>query len=83
DGRMIEHFDFLTNTKKVIDTRASDASMSGGHGGGDYRLIAGFIAAVAASDQSKILSGPAETLETHLMVFAAEQARRENRVVEV
>ena len=83
DGRMIEHFDFLTNTKKVIDTRAADASMSGGHGGGDYKLISGFIAAVASCDQSKILSGPAETLETHLMVFAAEQARRENRVVEV
>jgi hypothetical protein len=42
-----------------------------------------FIAAVAQRDRSLILSGPAETLETHLTVFAAEQARRESRVVQV
>ena len=30
-----------------------------------------------------ILSGPEETLETHLMVFAAERARHERRVVDV
>jgi hypothetical protein len=40
-----------------------------------------FLAAVAEEDPSKILSGPEETLETHLMVFAAERARREKRVV--
>jgi hypothetical protein len=30
-----------------------------------------------------VLSGPDETLETHLTVFAAEEARRERRVVDV
>jgi len=38
-------------------------------------------AAVAENNPARILSGPAETLESHLLVFAAEQARRENRVV--
>ncbi|UTV29638.1 hypothetical protein [Photobacterium atrarenae] len=42
-----------------------------------------FIEAVAKEDQSLILSGSAETLETHLTVFAAEQSRREKRVVDV
>jgi len=29
----------------------------------------------------RIVSGPDETLESHRMVFAAERARREDRVV--
>ena len=42
-----------------------------------------FVAAVASNDPGQILSGPDETLETHLMVFAAEAARHEGRVVDV
>jgi hypothetical protein len=42
-----------------------------------------FVAAVATGDPSRIRSGPAESLETHLMVFAAEAARRDGRVVDV
>ena len=55
----------------------------GGHGGGDGGLMDGFVRAVAAGDPSSILSGARETLESHLMVFAAETARREDRVVAV
>ena len=53
----------------------------GGHGGGDYYLMDRFIHAVMAGDQSMILSGPDESLESHLMVFAAERARKENCLV--
>ena len=42
-----------------------------------------FVRAVSTGDSSHILSGPEETLETHLMVFAAERARHERRVVDV
>ena len=42
-----------------------------------------FVAAVAANDPSLILSGPDESLETHRMVFAAEHARHEHRVVDL
>ncbi len=59
----------------------SSASLLGGHGGGDGRLMDAFIQAVAGRDQGKILSGAWETLESHWMVFAAEKARKENRVV--
>ncbi len=83
DGSKITLFDFLTDTTEVIDTDAADASILGGHGGGDYGLMQSFIAAVGANDPSKIISGPTETLESHLMVFAAEQSRRENSVVDV
>jgi hypothetical protein len=81
DGSKIRIFDFLTDETQVIDTEAADSSILGGHGGGDGGLMEAFLAAVAARDQGKILSGPSESLESHLMVFAAEKARRENRVV--
>ena len=83
DGRTLRVLDFLTDHEETIDTRAPAGSILGGHGGGDYRLMQGFVAAVGEQDPAKILSGPAETLESHLAVFAAERARREGRVVEI
>ena len=83
DGSTIEHFDFLTDQTRVIDTRAPDGSLAGGHGGGDFGLMEAFVAAVASENPAPILSGPAETLETHLMVFAAEEARAAGTVVDV
>jgi predicted dehydrogenase len=82
DGRHIEIFDFLTGQTERIDTEApADGTPLSGHGGGDFGLIQHFVAAVAAHDPRLILSGPEETLETHLMVFAAEEARRDGTVV--
>jgi predicted dehydrogenase len=81
DGYKIYLTDFLTDQKREIEIPAADASILGGHGGGDYGLMSAFITAVSKNDPSSLLSGPDETLESHLMVFAAEQARRENRVV--
>ena len=43
--------------------------------------MAAFVSAVAERDSSKILSGTDETLESHLMVFAAEESRRTGKVV--
>ncbi len=83
DGSAIRHFDFLTNTRSEINIDATDHSVLGGHGGGDYGLMHAFVDAVAHNDPRRILSGPEETLETHLMVFAAERARREDRVVAI
>ncbi|MCC7263297.1 MAG: gfo/Idh/MocA family oxidoreductase, partial [Candidatus Latescibacteria bacterium] len=83
DGSTIECFDFLTNQRQVIDTKASDGTVAGGHGGGDFGLMQAFVAAVAKQDASFILSGPEETLDTHMMVFAAEEARAASTVVDV
>jgi len=73
----------LTDETRTIDTTSSDSSILGGHGGGDLGLMSSFIQAVATDDPSGLLSGPDETLESHLIVFAAEQARREHRVVDL
>ena len=82
DGQHITIFDFLTGQTERIDTGvAADGTPLSGHGGGDFGLMQHFVAALAAHDPRLILSGPEETLETHLMVFAAEAARRTGTVV--
>lgn len=82
-GGAIEHIDFLTDHRENIDIPDLDASAAGGHGGGDFGLMQAFVAAVANRDPSRILTGPDESLESHLMVFAAEAARRTDTVATV
>jgi predicted dehydrogenase len=81
DGINLSHFDFLTDRTQVYTTLENDGTLLGGHGGGDYGVMDHFVAAVAQNDPSLILSGADESLETHRMVFASEQARRESKVV--
>ena len=83
DSSLIRHYDFATKEWKEIDTDAADASILGGHGGGDGGILAAFLHAVATGDRSAILSGPDATIESHLTVFAAEQGRRKHRVIEM
>jgi predicted dehydrogenase len=79
NGEKIVHYDFLTESTETFEVEQSES----GHAGGDYALMKSFVTAVAQRDPSMILSGPEESLETHLTVFAAEQARREQRGVRV
>jgi len=84
DGNTIRHSDFLTDKTETIQANAgAEGTVKSGHGGGDYGLAQSFLAAVANNDPSKVLTGPAESLETHLMVFAAERSRLEGRVVDI
>lgn len=84
DGQRLVVHDFLTDQSRTIDTAvASDGTAATGHGGGDGRLMERFVAAIAADDPALITTGPVESLETHLMVFAAEAARRDGRVADV
>jgi predicted dehydrogenase len=54
----------------------------GGHGGGDLGLAKTFVEAVRNQDQTILGTNIAEVLQSHLTVFAAEQARRENKVID-
>jgi predicted dehydrogenase len=81
----VKVFDFVTEQATVHDTSVdpSSATAASGHGGGDYYIMKAFVHAVATGDTSGIYSGPDATLESHRIVFAAEQARREGRIVEL
>lgn len=78
----ILHYDFLTDDytyhRPEMEERPKTAMT--GHGFGDYYIMHDFVNAVAHNDQSYIISGPQETLQSHLLVFAAEQSRLNDSV---
>ena len=53
------------------------------HGGGDKVILVRFAEAVAKEDPGLLLTPAKDCLESHLVCFAAEKARIENRVVEM
>lgn len=74
-GEHVTVHDFLTGETTSQEVRSAGQDAAAGHGGGDAGLLDAFTRAVATGDGSHILSGPAESLESHLAVFAAERAR--------
>lgn len=82
-GGSIEIHDHLTGRVEEIEPSAG-ASFGdlGGHGGGDAGLMAAFIGALRAEPGGAGgLTTSRESLESHLMAFAAEEARVEGGVV--
>ena len=80
DGTRIRVHDFLSNETMTYSTSTETDALDG-HGGGDYWLMHNFVSALLDEDPNRILSGPQETLESHIMTFASEKSRIENRVV--
>lgn len=81
DGENLSCCSYLTGTEERIDVpapRVPDA-----HGGGDFSLVETFVEAVRSGDAGTLVSGAEISLETHALAFAAEVARKENRVVEM
>jgi predicted dehydrogenase len=54
-----------------------------GHGGGDWRLVADWIQAVDQQNPALLTSTIDASIESHVMGFAAEKSRLENKVVEI
>ncbi|XP_005099970.1 putative oxidoreductase YteT [Aplysia californica] len=78
----VQVFDFLTEHIKQYSIRSEHPAKMGGHGGADYHMMKCFMDSLNDID-GKVATGPEETLNSHLLVFAAEKARLENRVVEI
>lgn len=72
----IELYNFLN--KKLVTYNFGDSDL--GHGGGDPKLIKGFINAVRSGKQG--LTSAEVSLDSHLLVFAAEEARHSRSVVD-
>lgn len=90
DSKVIRHHDFVTNTSKTI---FAQEKIRGGHGGGDQGLTVNFVKAVygvknklqsVEEAQKKWIGCSIEdVIRTHGMVFAAEEARNERKVVDM
>ena len=78
DGFSVRHVDFVTGREEILE---SPSSSTDGHGGGDEALTEAFLAAVASGDQSRLSSDAIQSLATHRVVWAAEEARRTGATV--
>ncbi len=76
----IQIHDHLTGKVDVIRPTLGAIGATG-HGGGDAGVMAAFIRAARGSAQA--LTTARESLESHLMAFAAEEARAQGTVVDM
>lgn len=78
------HYDFLTQERKVYDEKDdSSAGIMSGHGGADFFAMDSFIRALSLNKPELIGTGPEDSLRSHIIAFAAETARKENRVCQL
>lgn len=64
-------------------SRTRFGNTAGTHAGSDRYILSSFIAAIEHGDQSLFSTTMAESLTTHALTFAAEQARLDGSVVEL
>jgi hypothetical protein len=77
--------DFRTdqNTKLVPKAEDVENYKNSGHGGGDWFLMRDFVTAVANQDPKYLTSTIDQSIESHLMGFAAEVSRLKGQVVRI
>jgi hypothetical protein len=75
DGRRLTVTNFVTGEAESLDVGGTGLDAGGGHDGGDFGVMSAFLDAVSSGDRSLIRTGPRESLESHLMAFAAERSR--------
>ena len=78
-GAWIEVNEHRSDQRTLYDTSAGNNE---GHGGGDARLMRAFLGALQGQDAPE-LSTARRSLESHLMAFAAEEARFGEKVVKM
>lgn len=88
DSKNIKVFHFATNEAKIHHPQ----QRGGGHGGGDAGLAQQFVRAIQAVKMGEMTVAEAqsthigctleEIIRSHAMVFAAEEARKERKVVD-
>lgn len=77
----IEIYDFETKETTEIPMSGQDG-IAGGHGGGDIGIVTTLYDYLTDSYTGKSISTITDSCNNHLIVFAAEQARREGTVVD-
>ncbi len=82
DDSPITIYEFDKQKTEVIPMKSLDGIV-GGHGGGDGGLIATLHDYLTGAYVGSAISDIGISVQNHLIVFAAEQARREMRVVDM
>jgi predicted dehydrogenase len=74
---------YVTETVSVTAPPDADGYAGQGHGGGDLRLVADFLAVLRGREPSLSTTALADSVNGHLAGFAAEQGRLERRWVDL
>lgn len=85
DAKKFTLWDFKTRSKKVwsMEFEEIEEYKGSGHGGGDHALVRDFVEAVALQDVSKLSSSLDDSIESHVMGFAAERSRKSMKKAKV
>jgi predicted dehydrogenase len=90
DSHTISVYDFATAKTEIINVPKPPPDQKESHGGGDYGLARQFVSAVEAVEdgldvetaQTRFVGcSLEEAVRSHAVVFAAEEARRDERVI--
>ena len=81
DSRYIKVANFGGDRKITYDTSATGWNTGSGHGGGDFGLMKDFVRAVRQNNPKLLTSSIEDSLDSHLIGFAAEKSRKENRTI--
>lgn len=84
----MDHFaihDFRTDKVKKYESKVQDVAnyINEGHGGGDWRLVADWIQAVAQHNPALLTSTIDDSIESHIMCFKAEESRLTKKVLDI
>ena len=80
EGGRIEVYDFRTAVATSIEVPGA-VTETASHDPGDRGVVEAFLTAIANDDPAVILSSPRDSLEGHLVAWAAERARLTGSVV--
>ncbi|MDD6763213.1 MAG: Gfo/Idh/MocA family oxidoreductase [Clostridiales bacterium] len=85
EENMINYYSFKTKKNKIINPleEMRDGSVVGGHGGGDEGIVGTLYKYLTEDYNGDMLSEIGISVYNHLITFAAEQSRLENRVINV
>ncbi|TXJ27110.1 MAG: Gfo/Idh/MocA family oxidoreductase [Chitinophagaceae bacterium] len=78
-------YDFRTDQSKTYESKVLDVAnyKNEGHGGGDWRLVADWIQAVAQQNPNLLTSTIDASIESHIMCFMAEESRANKKVMDI
>ncbi len=87
EGEIRGHFEKrelqIMNFGKDRETIIAHAPVVGSHGGADFQMMDVFIDMIDESRSTDILTTPEDSVESHMMAFAAEESRALSKVVDM
>lgn len=87
EGDMVQYtlWDFRSGEKFTVESKTIEIEeyQHSGHGGGDWRLVSDFVQAVSQQKPELLTSSIEQSIESHIMGFAAEQSRLAGTVEKV